>query len=90
MSETAQTSPVDGLAAPGWLRWLLVFAALGFMTLALVFEGQRIATSADCLARAETEGLACPDRPSPVEIPLTLGAEIVILVVVGREVVSLR
>jgi hypothetical protein len=81
---------VDGLAAPGWLRWLLVFAALGFMTLALLFEGQRIATTADCLARAEADGSSCPPGPGPYEIPLTLGAEVVILVVVGREFLALR
>ena len=72
------------------MRWLLVFAALGFMTLALVFEGQRIATSADCAQKAQADAGLCPAGPAPFEIPLTLGAEIVILVVVGREVISLR
>ena len=80
---------MDGLAAPSWLRWLLVFAALGFMTLALAFEGQRIATNADCVERAPNEGLTCPAAPAPFEVPLTLAAEIVILAVAGREIATL-
>lgn len=69
---------------------MLVLAALGFMTLALLFEGQRIATAADCRQRAEADGATCPNDPAPFEVPLTLGAEIVILVVAAREMVALR
>ena len=87
---TAQTPRVGSLAAPGWLRWLLLLAALGFMTLALLFEGQRIATAADCRQRADAEGLVCPNVPAPFEIPLTLAAEVVILAVAGRELLTLR
>ena len=86
----AQTSRVDRLAAQGWLRWLLVFAALGFMTVALVFQGQRIAAAADCAQRDKTDGRSCPAGPAPFEVPLTLAAEIVILVVAGRVLLTLR
>jgi hypothetical protein len=58
------------------------------MTLALLFEGQRIATAADCRQRAEAEGLVCPNVPAPFEIPLTLAAEVVILAVAGRELLT--
>ncbi len=81
---------MDGRTAPGWLRWVLVFAALGFMTLALLFEGQRIATTTGCIERAQGDGSACPTSPAPFEVPLTLAAEIVILVVAGREALTLR
>lgn len=78
------------LTPPGWLRWALVLAALGFMTLALLFEGQRIATAADCRQRAQADGVACPNVPAPFEIPLTFAAEIVILAVAAREILALR
>ncbi len=81
---------MDGRAAPGWLRWVLVFAALGFMTLALLLEGQRIAATTDCIERAQDDGSACPTGPAPFEVPLTFAAEIVILVVAGREALTLR
>lgn len=78
------------MTPPGWLRWGLVLAALGFMTLALVFEGQRITTAADCRQRAEIDGSACPNVPAPYEVPLTFAAEFVILVVAAREIATLR
>jgi hypothetical protein len=60
------------------------------MTLALVFEGQRIATAADCRQRAEVDSTACPSAPAPYEVPLTFAAEIVILAVAAREIASLH
>ena len=55
-----------------------------------MFEGQRIATAADCRQRAEIDGSACPNVPAPYEVPLTFAAEIVILVVAVREIATLR
>lgn len=68
------------------MRWLLVFAMLGFVTIGLVSVFLRASGAADCSARAQTELIACASRPPPFEIPLALAVEVVVLAVVGSEV----
>ena len=75
-------------AVPAWLRSVLVFAALGFVTLGLVVEAIRISDAASCADRSLSEPLACPAPPGPYEIPLTLTIEVVVAVVALSEVVG--
>jgi hypothetical protein len=72
------------------MRWLLVFAMLGFVTIGLVSVFFRVSGAADCSARAQTELISCAPAPPPFEIPLALGVEIVALAVVGTEVSRAR
>ncbi len=81
---------VERSAAPAWLRWLLVFAALGFVTIGLGIEALRIAEAASCAERAQSAPLACPAPPGPYEIPLTLVIEIVVVAVAALEIVGSR
>lgn len=77
-------------AAPAWLRWLLVFAALGFVTIGLATEAFRIADAASCAERAQSEPLVCPAAPGPYEIPLTLAIEVVVVAIAALEIGGTR
>lgn len=74
---------------PG-VRWLLVIAMLGFVTIGLVSVYLRASGAADCSARSQAEPVACASAPPPFEIPMALGVEIVVLAVVGTEVSRAR
>lgn len=72
------------------MRWLLVFAMLGFVTIGLVSVYLRASGAAACSVRAQTELIACASAPAPFEIPLALAVEVVVLAVVGTEVSRAR
>ena len=78
--------PTGGRLDTQRVRWLLVFAMLGFVTIGLVSVFLRASGAADCSARAQTELISCASRPPPFEIPLALAVEVVVLAVVGSEV----
>jgi hypothetical protein len=72
------------------MRWLMVFAMLGFVTLGLLSVYVRATGAADCSARAQVQSIACASPPQPFEIPLALAVEVVVLAVVGTEVARAR
>ncbi|MDP9481994.1 MAG: hypothetical protein M3P84_02095 [Chloroflexota bacterium] len=72
------------------MRWLVVFAMLGFVTIGLVSVYLRASGAANCSVRAQTELIACASAPPPFEIPLALAVEIIALAVVGSEVSRAR
>jgi hypothetical protein len=72
------------------MRWLLVLAMLGFVTIGLVSVYVRASGAADCSARVQAQPVSCASAPPPFEIPLALGIEIVVLAVVGTEVSRAR
>ncbi len=78
----------DRPAVPAWLRSLLVFAALGFVTVGLAVEAIRISDAATCADRSLSEPITCPAPPGPYEIPLTLAIEVVVAVIAVSEVIG--
>ncbi len=82
--------PPPGTPDTPWMRWLVVIAMLGFVTVGLLSVYARASGAADCAAPAQAQPATCAGAPPPFEIPLALGVEIVVLAVVGAEVSRAR
>ncbi len=72
------------------MRWALVLAALGCVTIALVSEFLRLSGSAACLATVATDPGACAPAPGPTELAISLLVEATILALTAREVLATR
>jgi hypothetical protein len=72
------------------MRWALVFAALGCVTIALISEFLRAAGAAACLASPLGPTGTCARGPDTTEVILSLGVEALILAMTLREVLAAR
>lgn len=72
------------------MRWALVFAALGCVTIALFSEFLRLSSTAACLAGAALGANSCAPAPGPSELAISLAVEATVLALTVREVLAAR